>query len=144
MLMVDELKAYYGLVIMKDIIKLDRDAHYWHQGGKRFLLYTRFGNVISRDRFFQIHRYLYFVDPRDPVNTANKLHKIWHILNSVRRNFHDEYVMVDEAQWCHSKVILGLNSLWRTNPWNLESNCGCWPILWRRSTQVNMDSRSTD
>ena len=34
MLTVDELKVYYGLVIMKDIIKLDRDAHYWHQGGK--------------------------------------------------------------------------------------------------------------
>ena len=34
MLTVDELKVYYGLVIMKDIIKLDRDAHYWHQAGK--------------------------------------------------------------------------------------------------------------
>ena len=102
MLMVDELKVYYGLVIMKDIIKLDRDAHYWHQGGKHFLLYTRFGNVMSRDRFFQIRRYLYFVDPRDPVNAADKLHKIRYILNNVRRNFQDEYVphehvTVDEA-----------------------------------------------
>ena len=76
MLTVDELKSYYDLVIVKDIIKLDRDVHYWHQGGKRFLLYTRFGNVMSRDRFFQIHRYLCFVDPRDPINTADKLHKI--------------------------------------------------------------------
>ena len=51
MLEVDELKAYCSLVIMKDtIIKLDRDAHYWHQGGKRFLLYTRSGNVMSRDK----------------------------------------------------------------------------------------------
>ena len=102
MLTVDELKVYYGLVIMKDIIELDRDAHYWHQGGKHFLLYTRFGNVMSRDRFFQIHQYLYFVDPRDPVNAADKLHKIRYILNNVRRNFQDEYVphehvTVDEA-----------------------------------------------
>ena len=65
MLMVDELKVYYGLVIMKDIIKLDRDAHCWHQGGNHFLLYNRFGNVTSRDRFFQIRWYPYFVDPRD-------------------------------------------------------------------------------
>ena len=92
MLMMDELKVYYGLVSMKDIIKLDRDAHYWHQGSKHFLLCTRFGNVMSRDRFFQIHWYLYFVDPRDPVNAANKLHKILYILNTVRQNFEDEYV----------------------------------------------------
>ena len=49
MLTVDELKAYYGLVIMKDIITLDRDAHCWHQGGKHFLPYIRFGNVMSRN-----------------------------------------------------------------------------------------------
>ena len=54
MLMVDELTVYYGLVIMKDIIKLDRDAHYWYQRGKHFLLFTISGNVMSRDRFFQI------------------------------------------------------------------------------------------
>ena len=65
MLMVDELKVYYGPVIMKDVIKLDRDAHCWHQGGNHFLLYNRFGNVRSRDRFFQIRWSLYFVDPRD-------------------------------------------------------------------------------
>ena len=120
MLMVDELKAYYGLVIMKDIIKLDRDAHYWHQGGEHFLLYTRFGNVMSRDRFFQIHRYLYFVDPRDPVNTADKLHKIWHILNSVRWNFQDEYVphehvTVDEAM-APFKGHLGFKQFMKDKP----------------------------
>ena len=102
MLMMDELIVYYGHVIVKDIIKLDRDAHCWHQGSKHFFLYTRSGNVMRRDRFFQIRWYLYFVDPWDPVNAADKLHKIWYILNSVCQNFRDEYVphehvTVDEA-----------------------------------------------
>ena len=86
----------FGHIIYTD------NSHYLHQGGKHFLLYTRFGNVISRDTFFQIHHYMYFVDPRDPVNAADKLHKICYILNNVRRNFQDEYVphehvTVDEA-----------------------------------------------
>ena len=130
MLTVDELKVYYGLAIMKDIIKLDRDAHYWHQGGKHFLLYTRFGNVMSRDRFFQIRRYLYFVDPRDPVNAADKLHKIRYILNSVCQNFQDEYVphehvTVDEAM-VPFKGRLGFKQFMKNKP--VKSGIKLWVL----------------
>ena len=101
-LTVEEIKAYYGLLIMKDILRLDRDAHYWHTGAEHFLLSTKFGGVMSRDRFFQIRRYLYFVDPKKDVDRGDKLHKIRYILDTVRRSFMDEYiphkeVTVDEA-----------------------------------------------
>ena len=60
-LTVKDLKVFYGLVIMKDIIKLDRDIHYWNTDPAYPLLRTSFGDVMSRNRFFQIRRYLYFV-----------------------------------------------------------------------------------
>ena len=77
-----EIKAFYGLLIMKDILRLDRDAHYWHVGAKHFLLRTQFSGVMSRDRFFQIRRYLYFVDPKKRNNGGDKLHKIRYILDT--------------------------------------------------------------
>ena len=148
MLMVDELKAYYGLVITKDIIKLDRDTHYWHQGGKHFLLYTRFGNVMSRNSVFQIHQYLY------SVNTADKLHKIQYILNSVRHNFQDEYVphehvTVDEAMMPF-KGLLGFKQFMKDKP--LKSGIKLWVSADAVTAYcynlavytANMDSRSTD
>ena len=91
-LTLEEIKAYYGLLIMKDILRLDRDAHYWYTGAEYFLLSTKFGGVMSRDRFFQIHRYLYFVVPKKDVNHDDKLHKIRYILDTVRQSFKDEYV----------------------------------------------------
>ena len=119
-LTVDELKVFYGLLIMKDIIKLDRDHHYWHQGGDHFLLYTRFGQVMSRDRFFQIKRYLYFVDPQAPVNGEDRLHKIRYKLNAVRSNFQNEYVphehvTVDEPM-VPFKGRLGFKQFMREKP----------------------------
>ena len=101
-LTLDELKAYYGLLIMKDLMRLDRDAHYWYTGGKYFLLRSQFGGVMSRDHFFQNRRYLYFVDPRLPNNAGDKLHKIRYTLDKVRTSFMDKFVpyqnvTVDEA-----------------------------------------------
>ena len=98
----EEIKAYYGLLIMKDILQLDRDAHYWYTGAEYILLSTKFGGVMSRDQFFQIRRYLYFVDPKKDVSHGDKFHKIRYILDTVRQSFKDEYiphkeVTVDEA-----------------------------------------------
>ena len=58
-------KSKHGLLIMKDLMRLNRDAHYWYTGGKHFLLRTQFGGVMSHDRFFQIWRYLYLLTPVD-------------------------------------------------------------------------------
>ena len=45
----EEIKVYYGLLIMRNILQLDRDAHYWHTGAEYFLLSTKFSGVMSRD-----------------------------------------------------------------------------------------------
>ena len=50
---INELKTFYAMRMMMDVLKLDRDVHYWHQGDGHFLLNTRFGWVMSRDRFFR-------------------------------------------------------------------------------------------
>ena len=101
-LTLEEIKTFYGLLIMKDMIRLDRDAHYWSTSDSHYLLRTQFGAVMSRDRFFQIRRYLYFVDPCTPVDRSDKLHKVRYILDNIRDSFMKEYVphrnvTVDEA-----------------------------------------------
>ena len=82
---------------MKDILRLDRDAHYWYTGAEYFLVSTKFGGVMSRDQFFQTRRYLYFVDPKKDVNHGDKLHKIRYILDTVRQSFKDKYVQHKEV-----------------------------------------------
>ena len=91
MLTVDELKAYYGLVIMKDIIKLDRDAHYWHQGVNTTSS-TLDLEMSWVETVFQIHWYLYFVDPMVPCKCCRQTAQNFIILNNVCWNFQDEYV----------------------------------------------------
>ena len=52
-LTLEEIKAYCGILIMKVILRLDCDAHFWHTGAEHFLLSTEFGGIMSRDGFFQ-------------------------------------------------------------------------------------------
>ena len=68
--------AFYGILIIMDIIRLDWDHMYWDKGSKYHMLGTNISHVMSRDRFFQIRRYLYFCDLHAPVNQHNKMHKI--------------------------------------------------------------------
>lgn len=97
-----EIKAFYGIVIMMDIMRLDRDYMYWDTGTKYHMLGTNIAKVMSRDRFFQIRRYLHFCDPATPVNAGDKLHKIRFMIDTMRSAFMSEYnphkqVTVDEA-----------------------------------------------
>lgn len=52
----EKIKVYYGVFIIMDIIKLDRDDLYWKEDDKYFMLGTRISDVVSRDRFMQIKR----------------------------------------------------------------------------------------
>ena len=147
-LTVDELTAYYGLVIMKDIIKLDRDAHYWHQG------------VNTSSSTLDLEMSWVETESFKSINTSTlstlltnctKFSIFWTVcIRTFRMSMCHMSMWQWMRQWCHSRVFLGSNSLWWTNPWNLGSSCGCWLMLWQptvttwRSTQVNMDSRSTD
>ena len=72
----EELKALYGVTLMMDIIRIDRDALYWDTGAKYFMLGTNISKVMSRNCFFQLWRYLYFTDSDLPADAGNKLGKI--------------------------------------------------------------------
>ena len=80
----EEIKGFYGVLIMMDIVELDRDASYWTPGGEGaefFMLGTNIPLVFSRDRFMQIRRNLSFSEPPAPGAT-DKLAKMRYMLDS--------------------------------------------------------------
>jgi len=98
---IDELKAYYGLLLLMDVMQYDRDEHYWSHNATHWLVGSKFGDVMSRDRFVQIKRYLHFSDDSNSPQ-HDKLHKVRYILNHCRTAFQNEYqphreISVDEA-----------------------------------------------
>lgn len=99
----EEIKAFYGLSIMMDIIRLDRDEMYWYSGDPHYLLGTNIPSIMTKLRFMQIRRYLHFSDDSLPVHRPNdKLHKVRYMLDNIRQSFIDEYtphcqIAVDEG-----------------------------------------------
>jgi len=64
----DEIKAYYGITVMMDVICLDRDELYWYNGDPHHMLGTNIPSIMTKYRFMQIRRYLHFSDDSLPVN----------------------------------------------------------------------------
>ena len=99
----DEIKAFYGVLIMMDIIKLDREDLYWKESDSHFLLGTNIPDVITRDRCMQIKRYLHFC--REDENPRNdKLYKVRYMLTNIREKFLSEYVPHEEISIDESMV----------------------------------------
>ena len=49
-----ELKAYYGLLFLMEVMKFDRLEMYWVTSSDHLLVGSAFGEVMSRDHFMQI------------------------------------------------------------------------------------------
>lgn len=98
----EEIKVYYGVLIMMDIIKLDRDDLYWKEDEKYFMFGTRISDVISKDRFMQIKRYLNFSNAVEQQN--DKLHKVRYMLDKIRNSFKSEYIPHEEISVDESMV----------------------------------------
>ena len=49
---VEELRRYYTVRLMMDVVKLDRDVHYRNRDEEYFLLRTKIGKVMAKNRFF--------------------------------------------------------------------------------------------
>lgn len=80
----DEIKLYYGIVLMMEIIKCDRDETYFKAPtGAHFMLGTNIPDVITKDRFFQIRRYLHFNDDDKEHDPNDKLFKVPYIRGSI-------------------------------------------------------------
>ena len=101
---VPELQAYMGVMILMGIVHLPSIYDYWKKD--EIFHYSPVASRISRDRFFELHRYLHFTDnsllspPGSPG--YDKLGKVKPIVDRLSKVFRDVYcpqknVSVDEA-----------------------------------------------
>ena len=101
---VEELQAYMGFMILMGLVKLPSIYDYWKKDDTYH--YSPIASRITRDRFFELHRYLHFADnstlapPGSPE--YNKLGKVQPIIDSLSQSFQEVYspgknVSVDEA-----------------------------------------------
>ena len=101
----EDLIAYFGIMLVMGMVRLPALADYW----KRDPLFqcTIVSKSMARDRFFEIHRYLHFVDnstillPTD--ENYDRLQKVRKILT-----------MIEERLWHF--IILIVSVLW-TRQW---------------------------
>lgn len=100
----EELKAFFGLNIAMGIVKLPEAKMYWQQ--KWLTNVPAFGQVMPRNRFFQILRYLHVSDDAAIVPVGqpgyDKLHKIKPLLELLFPNFEKAYnlhknISIDEC-----------------------------------------------
>lgn len=116
---VPELKAYYGILLLMEVMKFDRDELYWSQSTKHWIIGSYIGEIMPRDRFIQIKRYLHFSDDRNQEQ-CDKLHKVRFMLNNLRVSFQREYtphkeISVDEAM-VPFKGRLGMKQYMKDKP----------------------------
>lgn len=100
-------------------MKFDRDEMYWSHSDIHCLLGSKLGDVISRDRYVQIKRYLHFSDERN-ADVGDKLSKVRFLLDHCRNTFQSEYVphkqvSIDEAM-IPVKGRLGLKQYMKDKP----------------------------
>lgn len=81
----EEIRVHYGVFIMMDIIKLDREDLYRKEDENTLCWETRISDIISRDRFMQIKRYLSFSKAVEQQN--DNLHKVRYMLDKIRNSF---------------------------------------------------------
>lgn len=94
------MKAFIGLVFCMGILRLPARNDYWRQ--KKRMFCTSFNDIMPRDRFNLIWRYLHLHNNEDRLPRPDKLHKIRWMLNYLNHQFleayvPDGYVTVDES-----------------------------------------------
>ena len=100
----DELCAYFGFMILMGLVKLPSIYDYWKKD--EIYHYSPVADRISRDRFFELHRYLHFTDnsvlSSPGTATYDKLGKVREIINMLSDKFLSLYnphkeLSIDEA-----------------------------------------------
>ena len=101
---VPELTAYFGFLILMGLVPLPALADYWSKD--EVFHYKPIASKISRDRFFELGRYLHFADNSTlaPPGSAeyNKIGKVQPLVDSLLEAFQSVYnpqrdTSVDEA-----------------------------------------------
>ncbi len=117
----DEFKAFYGLSLLMGCMTFDRDEMYWSNSSKHKLIGSSFGEIMTRNRFIQIRRYLHFSDDAQvAAHRDDKLYKVRLLLDSLRKSYQEEYiphkeVSVDEAM-IPFKGRLGIKQYMKDKP----------------------------
>ena len=100
----DELSAYLGFIILMGLVKLPSISEYWKRD--EVFHYSPVADRISRDRFFEIHRFLHFTNnesqPGPGTPGYDKLGKVRPILTELSKRFVSIYrvgrdISIDEA-----------------------------------------------
>ena len=87
----EEIAAFLGINIAMGIVNLPTVREYWSTNP--ILCHPWFGQVMSRDRFYNINRYLHFNDNNDQVHfNHDKLFKIRPVIELVQKTFVEHYV----------------------------------------------------
>ncbi len=100
----EEIKAYFGLMIIMGIVKLPALADYWRKN--EFFNYRPIASRITRTRFLDVHRFLHFIDndtlPSYGEKEYNKIQKVKNILNNLCKKCNEHFIpgqnlAIDEA-----------------------------------------------
>ena len=101
---IEELKAYFGFCILMGIVKLPSISDYWKKNP--IFRYEPISSRVTRDRFWQIRRYLHFVDnttvPPPGVPNSDRLSKVRPVVDYITNKCQTQYkppqdLSVDEA-----------------------------------------------
>ncbi|XP_040068000.1 piggyBac transposable element-derived protein 4-like [Ixodes scapularis] len=97
-----ELMTFFALIILQGVIEKPDVKPYWST--REVLRTPAFGDVMSRDRFMLIMKFLHFTDNEAPVDghPNPKLRKLWPVLTRMTEMFQTLYtperdVSVDES-----------------------------------------------
>ncbi|XP_040070609.1 piggyBac transposable element-derived protein 4-like [Ixodes scapularis] len=97
-----ELMTFFALIILQGVIEKPDVKSYWST--REVLRTPAFGDVMSRDRFMLIMKFLHFTDNEAPVDghPNPKLRKLWSVLTRMTEMFQTLYtperdVSVDES-----------------------------------------------
>ncbi len=102
---VPEMKAFFGLVLAMGILWLPKMRDYWRKSNK--LIHTpAFSEVMTRDRFFELYRYLHVSDDREQKARGEDGHdplfKIRKLCDLILERFRNVYkpgreICIDES-----------------------------------------------
>ena len=91
---IPEIKAFFGLAIAMGVVRQPRMWDYWRQ--KQWLFHLlAFSEVMPRDRFLQIYRYLHVLDDSQAIPRGNANHdpliKVRTLLDLLQTRFRNLY-----------------------------------------------------
>ncbi|XP_061186542.1 piggyBac transposable element-derived protein 4-like [Saccostrea echinata] len=91
----NDIKVFIALCFSMGILRLPDKSDYWRQS--KWIFSTNFNKVMSRDRFFQIWRYLHIQNNEVKSETPDKLWKIRWLLEFLNTKFTELYVPYGNA-----------------------------------------------